>query len=491
MAPASAAATKAPHTTDISAQLTGRLLIGGKWVESGQRFPVLDKYHRRPVMEVCEATPDQVREGVKTAAAAFDKGVPQPRERAALLRRVGVLLDEARPLLMPTLIAEAGLTVAEAKNEIDRTIATLEITAEEATRINGELVPFGGAAGQENRIGFTMRFPLGVVCAITPFNSPLNTVVHKVAPAYAAGNAVVLKPSALTPLSSEILCRAFAEAGIPEGFLTLVQGPGSRIGNQLLEDQTIAFYAFTGSTRVGKLIAQAAGLRRSQLELGSIASTIICADADLETAATKACNAGFRKAGQVCTSVQLLLVERAVVNDLTTLLYERVKRIRTGDPHDPATTMGPLIAESEAERVENWIHEAEKDGADLLCGGGRDGSVVQPTLLTNVRRGMRIVDHEVFGPLISIIPFDTLDEAVDLANASPYGLAAGIFTRDMSRGLKAARRMRFGGVHINEASSARADAMPFGGVKDSGFGREGPHYAIAEMSEERLITLNP
>lgn len=489
--PSASAATKASQPVDISTQLTGRVLIGGKWLESGQCFAVLDKFSRRPVADVFEATPEQIREGVKAAAAAFDKGAPPPRERAVLLRRVGVLLDEARPLLMDTLIAEAGLTVAEAKNEIDRTIATLDITAEEATRINGELVPFGGTAGQENRIGFTMRFPLGVVCAITPFNSPLNTVVHKVAPAYAAGNAVVLKPSALTPLSSEILCRAFVEAGVPEGVLTLLQGPGGRIGNQLLEEQAIAFYAFTGSTRVGKLIAQAAGLRRTQLELGSIASTIICADADLDMAATKACNAGFRKAGQVCTSVQLLLVERSVVGDVTALLHERVKRIRTGDPRDPATSMGPLIAESEAERVENWIREAEKDGADILRGGGRDGSVVQPALLTNVRRGMRIVDHEVFGPLISIIPFDSLDDAVDLANASPYGLAAGLFTRDMSRGLKAARRMRFGGVHINEASSARADAMPFGGVKDSGFGREGPRYAIAEMSEERLITLNP
>lgn len=487
----SSIAAKPLSRVDVAAPLSGRLLIGGAWVESATRFAVLDKFHRRPVAHVCEATPDQVDEGVRAAAAAFDKGAPPPRERAALLRRVAGLLDEARSLLMPTLIAEAGLTVAEAKNEIDRTIATLDISAEEALRINGELVPFGGTAGQENRIGFTMRFPLGVVCAITPFNSPLNTVVHKVAPAFAAGNAVVLKPSALTPLSSEILCRAFIEAGAPAGFITLLQGGGGSIGNRLLENQTIAFYAFTGSTRVGKLIAQAAGLRRTQLELGSIASTIVCADADLDLAATKACNAGFRKAGQVCTSVQLLLVERRVVGEVTALLRDRVGRIRAGDPGDPSTTMGPLIAESEAERVESWIREARNEGADILCGGGRDGSVVEPTLLTNVRRGMRIVDHEVFGPLISIVPFDTLDEAIELANASPYGLAAGLFTRDLSRGLQAARRLRFGGVHVNEASSARADAMPFGGVKDSGFGREGPRYAIAEMSEERLITLNP
>lgn len=489
MASSSASASTSP--SNISAPLSGRLLIDGAWVESDRRFTVLDKYDQKPIAEVYEAADTQVSEAVRAAAAAFDKGPPSPRERAAILRRVGALLDGARPLLMETLIAEAGLTMPEATAEIDRTLSTLELSAEEALRINGELVPFGGTAGQENRIGFTMRFPLGVVCAITPFNSPLNTVVHKVGPAFAAGNAVVLKPSVHTPLASEILCRAFVEAGTPAGFLTLLQGSGGRVGNLLLAEQAISFYAFTGSTKVGRLIAQAAGLRRCQLELGSIASTIVCADADLELATLKVCNAGFRKAGQVCTSVQLLLVERAVVGDVTARLHERVKRIRTGDPRDPATTMGPLIAPSEAERVEGWVAEAQRDGANLLCGGGRDGSVVQPTLLTNVKPGMRVIDHEVFGPLISIIPFDTLDEAVDLANASPYGLAAGLFTKDLSRGLGAARRMRFGGVHINEASSARSDAMPFGGVKDSGFGHEGPRYAIAEMSELRLITLNP
>ncbi|TCT04997.1 aldehyde dehydrogenase family protein [Aquabacter spiritensis] len=470
---------------------TGRLLVGGTWRETATRFAVRDKYDGRRVAEVCEAGAAEVDAAVAGAAAAFAKGAPPPTERAAILRRTAGILARERPLLMATLVAEAGLTLAEAKAEIDRSLATLEITAEETTRINGELVPFGGAPGQESRIGFTLMFPLGIVCAITPFNSPLNTVIHKVAPAFAAGNAVILKPSVYTPLAAEILCRAMVEAGVPEGFLSLLQGPGSRLGTLLLDQPDIAFYAFTGSTAVGRTIHKAAGLRRCQLELGSIAATIVCADADISRAAQKVAAAGFRKAGQVCTSVQLLLVERAAMADMRDALLERVAAISFGNPHLPTTGMGPLIDEADAARVSDWVREAETAGARVLCGGGRTRSVVEPTLLEDVARGMKVVDREVFGPLVSLVPFDSLDAAIDLANASPYGLAAGVFTRDMSRALSAARHLRFGAVHLNEASSARSDAMPFGGVKDSGFGREGPRYAIAEMSEERLITLNP
>lgn len=485
--------TSAAASTDRSApqDLETGLLIGERWRQSSARFTVRDKFSGQAIAEVSEASAEEVSEAVTAAVAAFKRGAPVPRERAAILRRARDLLAEARPLFVSTIIAETGFTHTEANNEVDRSLITLELSAEEATRITGEMVPFASSPGQESRIGFTMRFPLGVVCAITPFNSPLNTVMHKVAPAFAAGNAVVLKPSVFTPLTGALLCRILVEAGMPAGFINLVQGSGSRIGNLLLQNQAIAFYAFTGSTRVGLLVQQHAGLRRCQLELGSIASTIVCADADLALATTKIGNAGFRKAGQVCTSVQLVFVERPVLAEMSERLLGHVSALKVGDPHQQTTTMGPLIDEAEADRVCTWVKEAKSSGARVITGGERSRSLVQPVLLDKIDRSMKVFNREIFGPVISLVPFDSIDEAVDGANASEYGLAAGIFTRDISRGLRVAQKMRFGGVHINEASSSRADGMPFGGVKQSGFGREGPRYAIAEMSEERLITLNP
>jgi succinate-semialdehyde dehydrogenase/glutarate-semialdehyde dehydrogenase len=352
------------------------------------------------------------------------------------------------------------------------------------------MVPFGASPGHESRIGFTMRFPLGVICAITPFNSPLNTVLHKVGPAFAAGNSVVLKPSALTPLTSALLCDLFSEAGVPPGFINLVQGQGRTVGNHLLNDQRIAFYAFTGSTEVGKLIQRAAGLRRTQMELGSIASTVVLADADLDRAIPKIANAAFRKAGQVCTSVQILLVERPAVDEVRERLLGEVAKMPAGNPRSPGARIGPMISETEARRAESWIEEASSQGAKLVCGGERQRSVLQPAIIEQVSPDMKVVNKEVFAPLVSIIAFDELEQAISAANDTPYGLSAGVFTRNIDRALVAAQSLRFGSIHLNEASSARADVMPFGGVKDSGFGHEGPSYAVREMTEERLITLN-
>jgi len=329
-----------------------------------------------------------------------------------------------------------------------------------------------------------------VVCAITPFNSPLNTVIHKIGPALAAGNAVVLKPSVLAPLSSALLCEALLEAGLPPELIMLVHGD-EPVGQALLEEPAIAFYAFTGSTRVGRLIQAGAGLRRTQLELGSIASVIVCADADLERAAPKIANASFRKAGQVCTSVQRLYVQRSVVEPLTELVARAAQAMPAGDPREPQTRVGPLVSARAAQRVHAWVHEACAAGALAVTGGTRQRNVLAPTVLAGVRRDMKVVDQEIFGPVLSILPFDTLDEAIAGANDSPYGLASGIFTRDIDTAFRAVRRLRFGAVHINETSSSRADAMPFGGVKDSGFGHEGPGHAIREMTEQRLVTYTP
>jgi succinate-semialdehyde dehydrogenase/glutarate-semialdehyde dehydrogenase len=345
------------------------------------------------------------------------------------------------------------------------------------------------AQGVQNRMGFTIRVPRGVVCAITPFNSPLNTLAHKVGPALAGGNAVVIKPSNYSPLSAVVLCEALLAAGLPANLLALVHGSGTTIGRQLLADQRIAFYAFTGSTQVGREIQRTAGLRGLQLELGSIASTIVCDDADIDLAIPKIINAGFRKAGQVCTSVQRLFIDRRIAADFVAKFVPAVRATKAGDPADPSVVIGPMITRQHAERAASWVREAVEGGARILTGGTVDGQVFAPTVLDRVDEKMRVVCEEIFAPVVCLMEFDDIEEAVARANATPFGLAAGLFTTNLRTALRVSRELKFGGVHVNEASSARIDVMPFGGVKDSGYGREGPAYAIREMTEERLITI--
>jgi len=466
-------------------------LIAGRWLTGEHRLPVHDKYGGHVIAHVDQATREQVADAVAATHAASQRALLAPVDRARVLRTTADLLERDRAALVDLMIAEAGFTQADAQNEVDRAKVTLQLSAEEATRLVGETVCFGASAGQHNRLGFTIRVPLGVVCAITPFNSPLNTVIHKVAPALAGGNGVVLKPSALAPLSSAFLCKALLEAGLPPELLALVHGGGDTVGTWLLEEPAVAFYTFTGSTRVGRLIQQGAGLRKTQLELGSIASVIVCADADLERAVPKIANAAFRKAGQVCTSVQRLFVEASIADELVARLAKAVEALPAGDPRRPETRVGPLISPESAERIERWVDEARAEGAETACGGTRDRSVYAPTVLTGTQRHMKVIDREAFGPIVSAIPFTDLDAAIAGANDSPYGLAAGFFSSNIDKALKAARTLRFGAVHINETSSSRADAMPFGGVKESGYGHEGPGYAIREVTEERLITFNP
>jgi succinate-semialdehyde dehydrogenase/glutarate-semialdehyde dehydrogenase len=333
-----------------------------------------------------------------------------------------------------------------------------------------------------------MRVPLGVVVAITPFNSPLNTVAHKIAPAFAAGNAVVLKPSSHTPVTAYKLAKILVDAGMPSGFMSLVYGSAD-VAKYLLDDQRVRFYAFTGSTEVGQIIQQAAGLRRTQMELGSIAFTILCDDANLDLALPKVINSSYRKAGQVCTSIQFLLVQEGIFDQVQPRLTEMVKTLKYGDPYEDDTVVGPLISETEAIRVEDWIDEAIAGGATLLAGGGREGAVLRPTLLTNVGDNMKVGCREIFGPVLCLVSFNTLDEAIDRVNSTPYGLATGIFTNRLLDAIAAAKRLVVGSVHINETSSSRVDLMPYGGSKESGFGREGPHYTVYEMTEERVVTI--
>lgn len=466
-------------------------LINGEWVSTPNTFEVLDKYSGKAVANVQAADRAMVAATVQGLKQAMRAGVPAPHDRAQVLRRAALGLEAQRERMASVMVAEAGFVTSDAHGEIDRAIITLNLTAEETTRLVGDVVPFAASPGAHERIGFTVRDPLGIVCAITPFNSPLNTVLHKVAPAWGAGNAVVLKPSALTPLTSALLAEILLDAGMPPAYFAVLQGEGDTVGAWLLEEQDIAFYTFTGSTRVGRIIQAAAGLRRTQMELGSIASTILCADADLDRAIPKIANATFRKAGQVCTSVQRLYVERSIFDEVAQRLVQAASRLPAGDPRNPDSKVGPLITESAAARAEAWIAKAKEQGATVLCGGQREGSVLQPTVLVNVDAESTIWCQEAFAPVVSLCPFDNLDEAIESANSTPYGLAAGIFTASIVNSMKAARALRFGTVQINETSSARSDIMPFGGVKDSGFGKEGPWHAMREMTEERLIIINP
>lgn len=467
---------------------TCRLLLAGQWQDGVDSAVVLHKYLQQPWADAQLPSRAQVAQAVAAADQAFRASTLDAHSRGAILDRAATLLEGRADELAAVMQAEAGFTRHDAANEIRRGVITLRLSAEEARRFGGEFVPMEGAPGQAGRIGFTLRVPLGVVCAITPFNAPLNTVIHKVGPALAAGNAVVLKPSLHTPMTAGILAEVLLAAGLPAGLLSILHG-GVQVAQWLLDEPAIRFYAFTGSTEAGRSIQQRAGLRRTQMELGSIAHCIVCDDADLDRVLPKIVNAAYRKAGQVCTSVQVLLVHRSRVPDVERRLAAQVAALPSGDPAAAETVVGPVISLASAERIAGWIDQAVAAGARRLAGGARRGAVVPPTLLADVPPQTPIGHQEVFGPVMCIAPFDTLDEAIARVNATPFGLATGVFTNRLADALAAARRLEVGGVHINETSSSRVDLMPYGGSKDSGFGREGPQHAVREMSEERMVTL--
>jgi succinate-semialdehyde dehydrogenase/glutarate-semialdehyde dehydrogenase len=469
----------------------GRVLIGGEW-HAGARPPieVFDKYTGALIGSVETASRDQVDAAVAAARRSFERYSLDPQTRYQLLQKTAALIEKHRDELASLITAEGGLPISDATAEVARAVQTCIISAEEAKRLVGEVVPIDAAPGQAHRMAFTMRVPRGVICGISAFNSPLNMVCHKVAPALASGNAVVLKPSEVVPLSATRLFELLLEAGFPPGHLGLIQGAGSELGPWLVENPDIALYTFTGSTRAGMWLRDHVGLRPVLLELGSISPTIVCDDADLDRAATRCAASAFRRAGQVCTSTQRLFVQRGVEDAFRQRFVHAVANLRVGDPRDPRTDVGPMISEREAIRAESWVSEAVAHGATVVQGGRRDGAILHPTILADVNPSARVVCEEIFAPVVSLIPFDSLDEAIDCANATPYGLAAGVFSKDVTRALTAARRLRVGLVHLNDASSARVDLIPFAGVKQSGIGREGPKYAMQEMTEERLVTMS-
>jgi acyl-CoA reductase-like NAD-dependent aldehyde dehydrogenase len=435
-----------------------------------------------------DATDEDVDAAVAAAVETMRERPLAPFERYRILARASRLVAERAEDFARLIVAEAGKPVRDARGEVARAVQTILLCAEEAKRLGGEVVPFDATPGSEHRIGFTLPTPVGPVCAITPFNAPLNQLNHKVPTALAAGCSVVLKPAELTPLSAIRLVETLHEAGLPAGWVNLVLGD-RRVGQRLLEDQRLAAYSFTGSVAVGRHIRATVGLRRTVLELGNNSPNIVHRDADLDHAARAIAASGFAYAGQLCISAQRVLVQRDVHDAFVARLAERARALRVGDPALETTDVGPMIDDAAAQRARRVIEQTVAAGATIVAGGGADGRLVAPTVLDGVTPDMRIACEEAFAPVLAVVTYDTLDEAVAIANGTRYGLQAAVFTESLDVALHLARRIEAGSVMVNEGSHFRIDQMPFGGIKDSGLGREGVRYAIEEFTAPRLVAI--
>src|SRR6185295_10040403 len=433
-----------------------KLLLDGEWIETGDWQDVNSPYSGETVARVARAGAEHARKALDAAEHAMSSPLPA-HERAAILDRVAALLKERHDEVAQTISAEAGKPLKAARVEAERAVSTYTMAAVEARRLAGEVVPMDASAAGVGKVAYTMRVPIGIVGAITPFNFPLNLVAHKVAPALAAGCAVVLKPAGHTPLSALLLGELETEAGLPPGWLNVLVGPSAEIGDVIVEDERVKLITFTGSAGVGWKLRERAVRKRVNLELGNATPVIVEADADLEDVATRLAANAFSFAGQSCISVQRIYVARAAYDDLVARFVPKVEALVVGDPLDDATDVGPLIDEGSRERVLEWIEEARTAGAEILTGGDLEQGLVRPTVIANAAPELKVSCEEVFGPVCTIAPYDTLDEAVELANGTRYGLQAGIFTRDLSTALDAVQRLEFGGVTVNEAPTFRAD----------------------------------
>ena len=477
--------------TETAEATDHKLLVAGEWVESGEWDEVKSPYDGSLVGRVAVGDAATVERAIEAAHEAF-RGADFPQhERAAMLDRAAHLVAERVDDLAKTIAEEAGKPIKTATIEAERCVGTLTFSATEARKLTGGTVPMEASAAGAGKLGVMLRVPYGVVGAISPFNFPLNLVAHKLGPAIAAGNAIVLKPAGQTPISALKLAEVLVDAGLPEGWLSVVPGPGSTVGNAIVEHQLTGAITFTGSAPVGWDIRSRVPHKKVNLELGSNAPLIVNSDGDWETAADKAQIHAFSHAGQSCISIQRILVHTDVAEAFTERLVANVEKLRVGAPLDPGTDVGPLITPGDRDRVKQWIDEAVASGAKLLTGGELvdEGRCLAPTLLGAPPKDAKVWCEEIFGPVATIDTFSEFGEALEMANDSKFGLQAGVFTRDIGRGLQAAEVLEFGGVLINEVPTFRADQQPYGGVKDSGNTREGPAYAVIELTEERFVTL--
>jgi acyl-CoA reductase-like NAD-dependent aldehyde dehydrogenase len=463
-----------------------RLFVAGEWIETGDWLEVRSPYSGDVVGRVAKAGAAETRRAIDAAERAMREPLPA-HKRAEILVRVAGALGRRHDEVARLISDEAGKPMKAARVEARRAMSTYTFSAVEARKLAGEMVPMDASQAGVGKLAFTLRRPIGVVGAISPFNFPLNLVAHKLAPALAAGCAVVLKPASQTPLSALLLAELEQEAGLPAGWLNVVVGPASEIGDVLVEDERVKAITFTGSGTVGWELKERAPKKRVNLELGNATPVIVAADADLDEAAEKLAANAFSFAGQSCISVQRIYVDRAAYDALLERFLPRVQALNVGDPADEDTDVGPLIDGDARARVLAWIKESS---GELLLGGDLDGDLLRPTVIANPGRNDKVSCEEVFGPVCTVTAVDSLDEAVELANATRYGLQAGIFTAGLDTALRAAHSLEFGGVTVNEAPTFRADQMPYGGVKDSGNTREGPHYAVRELTEERVVVID-
>ncbi|MFP3121879.1 aldehyde dehydrogenase family protein [Ectobacillus funiculus] len=466
-------------------------LVDGKVVTQTEEriMDVISPFNGEVVGKVYLASREDAERAIESAHRVFHetmKKMPAYR-RADILRKAADLLEERTEEFARILVLEAGKPIRDGRGEVGRAVQVLRFAADEAKKIEGELVPMDAAIGGENRIGMVRRLPIGVISAITPFNFPLNLALHKLAPAFAAGNTVVLKPAGKTPLSAYMLVKLFEEAGLPEGALNLVIGNGSEIGDVLVTDSRISKVTFTGSPAVGIDLRRKAGLKKVTLELGSNSPNIIFDDGDVNAAAAGLVRGAFAFSGQVCISAQRIYVQRGVYQDFLDQYISLVEKLVIGNPTEETTDIGPMISEKEAIRAHEWINEAVKAGAKIATGGNREGTLLEPTVLVDVTPEMKVVCEETFAPIVSVIPFDTEEEVIAMANDSVFGLQAGVFTSDINCAMRVADGLETGGVWINETSTYRQDNYPYGGVKLSGVGKEGVKYAIEDMTEIKFI----
>jgi acyl-CoA reductase-like NAD-dependent aldehyde dehydrogenase len=468
-----------------------RNFIAGDWIDKPRKIEVRNPYDNG----VIDTVPKADAEDLEKAMAFAERGAKamaklSSYERWKILRKAADMMAARNEELGQVISKEEGKIIAEGRGEASRAVETMMGSAEEAKRIHGETVPLDADPTGSRKLGFTLRVPCGVVAAIAPFNFPLNLVCHKVGPALAAGNTVIVKPASDTPLSAVKLTEILLEAGLPPEGIQCLTGSGGEIGDALVADRRVRKVTFTGSREIGDRICRTAGIKKVTMELGSNSPVIIMSDADLEKVANVVSITGYGNAGQTCISTQRVLAAKKIYGDFLSALKPKVEALTTGNQLDEKSKVGPMVKESEAIRVDEWVHEALGGGAKLVAGGGRRGAIYLPAVVADVHPDMRISRDELFGPAVAVTPFDTIEEAIALANDSVYGLAAGIFTENVEWAMKFAREAEAGNLHVNWGSQWRADLMPYGGLKDSGFGKEGPKYAVQEMTELKMVVFH-
>lgn len=467
------------------------LFINGKEIKTVEYSNLYSPFTKELIAKIGIATKEQTELAIKAAYDSKDEFARMPAfERAQILENVVDLLRLNFNEAAEVITKETAKPITFSKGEITRTIETYKFAAEEAKRIHGETIPFDAAAGGVGRVGYTVRNPIGVIGAITPFNFPMNLVAHKVGPAIASGNTVVLKPASQTPLSALFIAKLFQQAGLPDGVLNVVTGPGRTVGDTIVEDDRVNMITFTGSTSVGINIRNKAKLKKTTLELGSNAAVIIDNDVDLDKIIDRCVMGAFSNQGQVCISLQRIFVHEEIYDDFTTKFVEATKKLKLGDPFDHETYLSSLISNDELDRTLNWIEEAKQNNANILAGGKSQGNILEPTIIADGRASLKVSCQEVFAPIVTINKIKSIEEAISHVNNSRYGLQAGIYTDSVTNALLASNKLHVGAVIINDIPTFRVDNMPYGGVKESGTGREGIKFAIEEMTELKLIVWN-